>query len=298
MFNFFKKQEKPSDNDKINEVEKTIKNEDDDLPFDWPSSENKILTKKKSEELPEEELPFDLPELKVEAVSKKDNKPEKAFDYLKDLSINLSNYLNYCKSVSVIMNDNISEIKRLGSEAGIISEQLMQKFDKNTKCYINPDEWSKYLDELKTTGETASDYVKRMLVQIKDSEEKRREFKRCFFGDLHSYFNNTLILIEEFRNISRFINQSPDIVKNIEIKSQKLKNDFLAMSSSLGVNFDNVPLFVNYEPYAANTKLVNQEVDPVYENVRNLKKDEIKEIFAYGFECDFSHSKEETLVSL
>jgi len=298
MFNFFKKQEKPSDNDKINKVEKTIKNEDDDLPFDWPSPDNKILLKKESEELPEDELPFDLPEPKVEAVSKKENKPEKDFDCLKDLSINLSNYLNYCKSVLVIMNDNTSEIKRLSSEAGMISQQLMQKFDKNTKCDINLDEWSKYLDELKATGETASDHVKRMLVQIKDLEEKRREFKRCFFYDLHTYFNNTLILIEEFRNISRFINQSSDIVKNIEIKSQKLKNDFLTMSSSLGVNFDNVPLFVNYEPYVANTKLVNQGVDPVYENVRNLKKDEIKEIFAYGFEHDFSHSRGETLVSL
>lgn len=274
MFNFFKKQE---DIINKNKAEKTEK---------W------------NEEILEEDLPFDLPKINNEDSNKNEDGIEKSFDFLTDLSANLDKYLNFSKSVLVIMNENILDIRKTNLEVGRISEQLMQKFNNNINRDINLDDWSKYLDELKNTGDTTSDYVKRMLVQIKDVEEKKREFKRCFFGDLRSYFNNTLILLEEFRNINRFIGQSSDVIKNIENKCQNLKKDFLTMSENLGVHFDNVPLFVNYEPYASNTKMIDEETDPVYENVKELKKDEIKEIFKYGFEEDFSYSREETLVSL
>jgi len=45
-----------------------------------------------------------------------------------------------------------------------------------------------------------------------------------------------------------------------------------------------VPLFENYEKYAAFTKSVNQACSLPYTNIKSISKDTVLEIISYGFE--------------
>ena len=229
-----------------------------------------------------------------------------SFEFLKNFCVESKKYLEYCDNAVNYIKTCVLDIQNLNQNDGAIAQKLLDKFERNIDN-TTIDYWKENINNISNTGKVKDKEILRFIKNIPTEEEKEKEFKRMICNDLNQYsysksnshyLGSILILLEEFRNIHRFINDDSEKIKDIEEKSKRMIDEFLEKSRIIGINFDYVPLFENYMQYASNTKLIDNDIDDVYKDIKNLNKDDITQIFYYGYDEDFSYRNENTLVSL
>jgi len=195
-------------------------------------------------------------------------------------------FYNYCQSGYNKVIEFFQRLNSLDSENSEIINTISQFL---VKYYSNiPSktiQWVGVINDIISSKTTVNIELIRSLEQITNNEEKIKEFKRIIFKDfLEGYTNANLILMEELSKLSKFTDNSNNIVKEIEHFFSRYKLEMLSKLKTIGLNFNYVPLFEHYEKYAAFTKLSNQPCSLPYKKVKNLPKDYILEIINFGFD--------------
>ncbi len=237
--------------------------------------------------------------------------PEKiglSVEFLKGYTEKIQRFFDICEKIRTDIEKSAIEIKTQYPEKADIVEKLLEKFETKIK-QIDVERWKNIIKEINTTGKTTSSEIPSAFKQVQSVSEKEREFRRVFFNGLSygvwerdehdvakyylkdTYMGSMLILAEEMRNIHRFIDKEQKTVMNIEKRSQESINELLLASENVGAKFKYIPLFENFEMYAGQIYAVDKNPDQTLQYVKGLHKDDISEIFCYGFENGFEEER-------
>jgi len=206
-------------------------------------------------------------------------------DFLEPVAVIASEYFTigmqgYQKALEFYNKISISE-----NEHSLIIAQLLLKFQSNIPTKVG--NWEQIINEIKKNKTTSNSELIISFKQIQNDAEKSNEFKRILFKEVFGVFSsNLLILAEELSNLSKFTGSTSALIREVELYFQNFSKELQNKTKTLGFGLNYVPLFENYENYAAYTKLANQICSFPYRNIQHLEKDTVLEIISYGFDND------------
>jgi len=203
-------------------------------------------------------------------------------DYLEPYAKATYDYYNFCLSGYDKAIEYFNKLNNTGSDDISIVSQLLVKFISSIPNKTN--HWVGVINEIKDSKTTANIELIRSLKQLPNNEEKNKEFKRILLKDVFEKYSSAfLILTEELSNLSKFTNDSSQVVNDMEYFFKSFKSELHNKIKVIGLDLNYVPLFEHYAEYAAFTKLANKNCSLPYKKVNNISKDYVLEIINYGF---------------
>jgi len=204
-----------------------------------------------------------------------------AVDFLKDYSGNVFSYLEFCQQVSNEAYNFFERVSRQNPREAFAAGLLLIKFQ-NAVNSIPVGDWRRTLQDIKDTGATANRQLHRSFSQIQNNPDKQKEFQRLLFSEvLVKYSSDILILAEAFKNLSRF-RVPADFASEAQRAFGKYVTEIVNKAKSTGLTIKHIPLFENWERYAAQVKDNGGERSPAYKEITGLEKGAIAEIVSYG----------------
>jgi outer membrane murein-binding lipoprotein Lpp len=204
-------------------------------------------------------------------------------DFLEPYAKIVSDYYNYCQCGYYKAIEFYKSINHSDSELVSLISQFLVKF--YSSIPEKTTHWIGVTQEIKDRKATTNNDLIRSLKQIENNEEKSKEFKRLLIKEvLEKYTSSIFILSEELSKLSKFYDGNASAVKDFEQFFINFKLELHNKSKAVGLDLNYVPLFENYEKYAAFTKSVNQACSLPYTNIKSISKDTVLEIISYGFE--------------
>lgn len=203
-------------------------------------------------------------------------------DFIEPFARVVADYFSYSKSGIAKALELFNKYEASDNKNRLIVSQLLLKFFSSTP--MNFGNWEEIISEIKLNKVTTNNDLIKSFRQIQSNEEKLKEFKRIIYEDvLLNYASCILILSEEFSKLSKFVGNSDNITSDFESFFKSYSIELQSKTRAIGLDLNYVPLFENFEKYAALAKLVNHSCSSSYKNILNLEKDSVLEIVSYGF---------------
>lgn len=203
-------------------------------------------------------------------------------DFLEAYARVVGDYFDLAKSGYKKALELYKGIPESDDKNSLIVGQLLLKFQSNLPLKIG--NWEEIVKEIMENKATSNLELVRSFMQIQSNEEKLKEFKRILFKEvLEKYSGSILILTEELTKLSKFTGKTTGIIQEYEQYFSNFGNQLHGKLKIIGLDLKFVPLFENYESFAAHTKLTNQDCSPPYKRVKGLEKGVVLEIMSYGF---------------
>jgi hypothetical protein len=203
-------------------------------------------------------------------------------EYLTNYTRLASDFFNLASSSQQLANETYQKLAVQDPENAAILGDLLLKFQTNTSLKIG--NWEEIINEINENKITSNTHLINSFRQIEKDEDKLSEFKRILFKQvLEKYAGNLLIIIEELSKLSKFTNKKSHIIEDCEASFSKLSIELQNKLNVLGFEVNYLPLFANYEAYAAHILKVNQECSLPFKKLNNIPKDTVLEIVSYGF---------------
>lgn len=200
------------------------------------------------------------------------------FSYLTWIVKGIKNFIDQWKEI-------IFKVQKMAEKANNYEQKIIMEMLEKAKTNITEQSFRERnlqeISELWSSGD--KDFI-RIFKQLPNEQERIKEFQRSIHREfLESYVSNIIIFCEEMRNLSKFTGDHTTITNDIESYVNGLMSNLLTQTKMIGLDINYVPLFHNYEQYAAFAKLVDKERSSLYARVNWLKKNDISEILSYGF---------------
>ncbi len=184
-----------------------------------------------------------------------------------------------------------SKISGENAQAGIAFGQMLLKYNATKPAF--DEDWGQCIADIKETGLTASPVIVGLLKRSERYGDlvREKEFRMALHeGGLEKLLSCILVLVEELRSISRFVDSNANLESyqrlygiHLETLRQKCK--------ALGYEPKYIPLFVDYTKDPTPKKLANVTFpSEPHSKVVGLEKDSVVEVVSYGFKSDLNDS--------
>lgn len=203
-------------------------------------------------------------------------------EYLVSYTRLVTDFFNVAASCQQMAFETYQKLVLQDVESAAVLGNLLLKFQTNTPLKIG--NWAETIKEINENRITTNTHLIKSFKQIEQNEDKVQEFKRIIFKEIiEKYASNILILSEELSKLSKFTNKNSHIIDDCEASFSKLSIELQGKLNVLGFEVNYIPLFQNYEAYAAHILTVNQECSLPFKNMNNIPRETVLEIISYGF---------------
>ena len=203
-------------------------------------------------------------------------------EYLEPYSKAMYNYYDFCQTGYLKALDYFNKLDLSESELISLTSQFIAKF--NSTIPNKTTYWVGVITEIKESKTTANIELINSLKQIQQPDDKLFEFKRILLKEVfEKYSSSFFILTEELSNLSKFADNNSNAVRDFERYFNEFKTELHNKSKTIELDLNYVPLFENYEKYAAFTKLVDKTCSLPYKSLNDIPKDSVLEVISYGF---------------
>ncbi len=277
-----------SGNNNSNELNK-LRNEKTELESKLKTVENE----KKNSELKQMQLQTDKSTLENNLQNANDEKnkiqneikelKEKviAVEFLKGYSETVFSYLKYCQQVSNEVINFFNKIYQQNPNQAITAGHFLMKFQNSVNSILIGD-WLRTVQDIKDSGATTNRQLTRSFVLIQNDNDKLKEFQRLLFSDvLTQYSSNLLILVEAFKNLSRF-QGSTEFANEAQNTFGKHVTEIVNKAKSTGLELKYVSLFESWEKHIGQVEDYGGERSLAYKEITGLEKGAIAEIVSFG----------------
>jgi len=206
-------------------------------------------------------------------------------EFLENHARSVIDLFNLANSGYKTVNELYEKMSIQDPENAVVIAQLLMKFNASVPSKIG--NWEEILKEIQENKISTNAYLIKSFKQIQSKDEKLAEFKRILLKEvIEKYASALLIVGGELSKLSKFTNNRNQLIAEIEANYVKWSAELQSKLKMLGIDLNNIPLFENYEAYAANIVRVNQQCSLPYKKINNLEKETVLEIVNYGFGND------------
>lgn len=212
-----------------------------------------------------------------------------SLDFLKPYAETVFDYLKFCQQVTNEAFNTYTCIIQQNQQQAIAPAHLFMQFQSSVNN-IPFGNWLQIVEDIKDTGATTNRQIRRSFSQITNDSDCEKEFKRLLFSQLLlKYSGNLLILIEAYRNLTRFQGANK-ITNEARNTFSRYVTEILSKAKATGMELKYVPLFENYDKYGHITQSKSGPKSMIYTEISGLKRGDIAEIVSIGVKTIFDDS--------